>query len=215
MVVKMRYDFFFFLVAFIFWFAVETLATALVLPCVSRRERESETAEDGIDRSTNSILSHLSPFTIYSLLHHSVCSPTPDSSPPRYRVLLLHPRLLFSLSLSLFPYFFSFSPFPVCFVSSMSLSLCLLPPPFPTASMASRRRSTWPGALSGSYVEKEENLLSFHGAGWLAGGDSYQIVKKKNSNFIYWKWKMSLLAVEMGLDSRLKCLTISWTLKQD
>lgn len=101
----------FLLVAFISWFAVETPPTVMVLLCLYRRE-------DGIDRSTNSILSHLSPFTIYSLLHHSVCSPTPtaplttNSSSP---ILGFYSP---SLSLSLF--FSSFSPFPVCFVSSMS-----------------------------------------------------------------------------------------------
>ena len=130
----------FLLVAFISWFAVETPPTVMVLLCLYRRE-------DGIDRSTNSILSHLSPFTIYSLLHHSVCSPTPtaplttnSSSPiPGF----------YSPSLSLFPSFFPLSPpFPY-----VSFQVCL-----PPSSMASRRRSTWPGALSGSY-EKEDEIF--------------------------------------------------------
>ena len=163
--------YFFFLVAFIFWFAVETPPTALVLLCLYRRERE-RTVLIGlpIQSSLTSLPSLFIPCSII------LSAPLPQQPPSLPIPLPLSSAFILPLS---FPLFFFFSPFPVCFVSSMS------PPP----SMASRRRSTWPGALSGSY-EKEDKIFcrifsSLLKRGWAHIKSEIRILFIK---FLCWKW---------------------------
>jgi len=130
---------------------------------VPKRERE-----DGIDRSTNSILSHLSPFTIYSLLHHSVCSPTPTAP----LTTNSSSSILGFYSPSLFPSFFLFLPLSRMFrfkYVSPSVDGVATPVNVTRRSIRVVRK-------------RRQNLLSYFFLPSEAGVGSYQI---GNKNFVY------------------------------
>ena len=122
----------------------------------------------------------LSPLSFhYLFLAPSFCLLPYSNGPPHYQFLFSYPRLLFSLSLSLSLFFSSFSPFPVCFVSSMS-------PPF-VDGVATPVNVT---RCSIRVVRKRRrNLLSYFflllGRGWIHIELKIKILFIK---FLCWKW---------------------------
>ena len=196
MVVKMRYDFFFFLVAFIFWFAVETLATALVLPCVSRRERE----RDGRGRYWSVYqFNPLSPLSLhYLFLAPSFCllpysrqqPPSLPSPPPPSSAFILP----LSLSISLF---FLFLPLSRMFRFKY-VSVSLSPPP-PLSNgvdgVATPVNVTRRSIRVVRWKRRKSFVVSWGG---LTGGGGFisnckkkkiRILFIKNEKCLCWQWK--------------------------